>query len=86
MKSKSFFAAFIFVVILGIGLVCAYTAYSVSNTAESAIIAAGSFVIALIISSAIKIADQWPCTPIHRILRLTGKSHQLAGSLPVISC
>ena len=75
MKSKSFFAVFIFVVILGIGLVCAYTAYIVSNTAESAIIAAGSFVIALIISSAIKIADPWDKFVVLRL----GHFHSLRG-------
>ena len=57
MKSKSFLAVFIFVVILGISLVGVYAEYGVANTVESAIIADGSFVIALMISSAIMIPD-----------------------------
>lgn len=59
MKSKSLFAVFIFVVILGVGLAVAYAMYGVLNIVESEIIAAGAFVVALMISSAIKIADPW---------------------------
>jgi regulator of protease activity HflC (stomatin/prohibitin superfamily) len=59
MKSKSIFASVIFFVILGIGGAIAYTAYSASNMAEAEIIGAIAFVVALYISSAIKIADPW---------------------------
>ena len=59
MKSKSLFAVFIFVVILGVGLAVAYAMHGVLNIVESEIIAAGAFVVALMISSAIKIADPW---------------------------
>ncbi|MEO8820649.1 MAG: SPFH domain-containing protein [Ginsengibacter sp.] len=53
MKSKSLFSGFIFVIIIAIGLVWARSLYSNSTIAGSA------FIIALFISSAIKIADPW---------------------------
>jgi len=56
MKSKSLFSAFIFVIILCVGLVGAYAA---QNTVASTIVAATGFVVALVISSAIKIANPW---------------------------
>lgn len=59
MKSKSLFAGFIFVIIVAIGLVWAHSIYSTTNIAETAIIAGSAFIIALIISAAIKIADPW---------------------------
>jgi len=59
MRSKSVFAGFIFVVIFGVGLAWAYNVYSVSDATETVIISAASFIIALIISSAIKVADPW---------------------------
>jgi len=74
-KSKSLFAGFIFVVILGIGLAWASAVYSASNIAESAIIAVTAFVVALIISSAIKIADPWDKAVVLRL----GNFHSLRG-------
>ena len=60
MKSKSLFSVFVFIVIFGIGLIVAYAMHGVNNTIESAIIITGiAFAIALIISSAIRIADPW---------------------------
>jgi regulator of protease activity HflC (stomatin/prohibitin superfamily) len=59
MKSKSLFASVIFIVILGIGLALSYAAYSSSNIVGAEIIGGASFLIALIISSSIKIADPW---------------------------
>src|SRR5580704_16111621 len=59
MKSKSLFSFFIFVVILGIGLAGAYAVYDVANVGKSVIVAAIAFLVALIISSAIKVADPW---------------------------
>jgi regulator of protease activity HflC (stomatin/prohibitin superfamily) len=75
MKSKSLFAAFIFVIILGIGLVWAYAVYGVSTTTESKIIVAGFFMIALMLSSAIKIADPWDKAVVLRL----GHFHSLRG-------
>ncbi len=59
MKSKSSFSVLIFVIIFGIGLAIAYSLYGAANTTEGAIIAGIAFVIAMIVSSAIKIADPW---------------------------
>lgn len=59
MKSVSLFSSFIFIVIFGLGLVWAHAAYDPSYTAESTIIGVASFVAALLISSATKIADPW---------------------------
>jgi regulator of protease activity HflC (stomatin/prohibitin superfamily) len=59
MKSKSLFGAFVFLVIFAIGLAVAYITYNGSNSVQSEIIAGAFFLLALIISSAIKIADPW---------------------------
>jgi regulator of protease activity HflC (stomatin/prohibitin superfamily) len=59
MKSKNVFGGFAFVVIFGIGLFCAYAAYDPVAMTDSIVIAAGAFIFALLVSSAIKIADPW---------------------------
>jgi regulator of protease activity HflC (stomatin/prohibitin superfamily) len=59
MKTKSSFSVLIFFVILGIGVALAYANYDVQNSAEAIWIGAISFLAALFVSSAIKIADQW---------------------------
>jgi regulator of protease activity HflC (stomatin/prohibitin superfamily) len=75
MKSKSLFAVFIFVIILGIGLAAAYATYDVSNPGESTVIGVSAFVVALLISSAIKIADPWDRAVVLRL----GHFHSLRG-------
>jgi regulator of protease activity HflC (stomatin/prohibitin superfamily) len=59
MKSKSIFGGFIFVVILAIALLIAYSVYDVSDRTESMVIGISGFLLALLISSAINIADPW---------------------------
>ena len=59
MRSQSFFPVIIFIIIFGIGLLWANSAYKVSDTSEGTIIGIGSFFVALLISMAIKIADPW---------------------------
>jgi regulator of protease activity HflC (stomatin/prohibitin superfamily) len=59
MRSKNVFGGFIFVVIFGIGLFGAYTAYDPVAMTASIVIGAGAFLLALLVSSAIKIADPW---------------------------
>jgi regulator of protease activity HflC (stomatin/prohibitin superfamily) len=59
MQSKNVFAGFTFVVIFGIGLYAAYTAYDPIAMTASIVIGAGAFLLALLVSSAIKIADPW---------------------------
>jgi regulator of protease activity HflC (stomatin/prohibitin superfamily) len=75
MRKGSSFAALIFIVILGIGVGLAYTTYRVSASAESLWIGGVAFVIALVLSSAIKIADQWEKAVILRL----GKFRALKG-------
>jgi regulator of protease activity HflC (stomatin/prohibitin superfamily) len=59
MRSKSIFAGFIFVVILAAGLGWAYSVYNVTDSTETVVISVASFIVALLISSSIKIADPW---------------------------
>ena len=60
MKSKSLFSTLVFVIILGVGLLVAYATHHVYNSFDTLIIImATAFVFALIIASAIKIADPW---------------------------
>jgi len=59
MKSKSIFGGFIFVVILVVTLLIAYNVYDVSDRTESIAIGVSGFILALLISSAINIADPW---------------------------
>jgi regulator of protease activity HflC (stomatin/prohibitin superfamily) len=75
MRKSSSFASLIFIVILGIGVGLAYASYIVSANAESAWIGVIAFVIALVVSLAIKVADQWERVVILRL----GKFHSLKG-------
>jgi len=75
MKSKSIFSGFIFIVLFGGGLAGAYAAYRPADSMASVAIAAGSFLVALLIASAIKIADPWDRA---MVLRL-GHFHSLRG-------
>ncbi|HLZ86788.1 MAG TPA: slipin family protein, partial [Puia sp.] len=59
MRSKNVFGGFIFVVILGVGLFAAYAAYDPVERTASIVIGTGAFLLALLVSSAIKIADPW---------------------------
>jgi regulator of protease activity HflC (stomatin/prohibitin superfamily) len=59
MKTKSSFSVLIFFVILAIGIALAYASYDAQAKAGAIWIGMISFLVALIISSAIKIADQW---------------------------
>jgi regulator of protease activity HflC (stomatin/prohibitin superfamily) len=58
-----------------VGFMWASSVYSPSNISESAIIAAGAFIIALIASSAIKIANPWDKAVVLRL----GKFQSLRG-------
>src|SRR5659263_385929 len=76
MKTKSSFSVLIFFVILAIGLALAYTSYDVQDSTGAIWIGVISFLVALIISSAIKIADQWE----KAVYKRQGKFHALKGS------
>ncbi len=75
MRSKNVFSGFIFVIIFGGGLAWARAAYNPSNIAESVIIAVLALVLALFISSAIRIADPWSKAVVLRL----GKFQSLRG-------
>ena len=59
MKQNRSFAILVFFVVLGIGGALAYSKYRVAANAEAIGIGIGAFVLALIIASAIQVADQW---------------------------
>ncbi len=59
MKSKSMFGGFIFLVIFAAGLFVAYGLYSPEHMTGSLAVGISAFLLALLISSAIKIADPW---------------------------
>jgi len=69
------FSVFIFVIIFGIGIAIAYSVYEASNVLKSEMIAVTAFVLAMIISSAIRIADPWDKAVVLRL----GKFHLLKG-------
>jgi regulator of protease activity HflC (stomatin/prohibitin superfamily) len=75
MKSKSLFSAFIFAVIFGIGLAIAFATYGGSSATQSEFIAAAAFLLGLLISASIKIADPWDKAIVLRL----GHFHSLRG-------
>ena len=75
MKTKSSFSVLIFFVILAIGIALAYANYDVQNSTGAIWIGAISFLVALFVSSAIKIADQWEKAVVLRL----GRFHSLRG-------
>ena len=75
MKTKSSFSALIFFVILVIGIALAYSSYDVQVRTGAIWIGVISFLVALIVSSAIKIADQWEKAVVLRL----GRFHSLRG-------
>jgi regulator of protease activity HflC (stomatin/prohibitin superfamily) len=75
MRKSSSFAALIFIVILAIGAALAFAMYGVTANPESIWIGAIAFVIALAVSLAIKVANQWERVVILRL----GKFRALKG-------
>jgi regulator of protease activity HflC (stomatin/prohibitin superfamily) len=69
MKTKSSFPSLVFFVILVIGIALAYTRYDVQARTGAIWIGSISFLVALIVSSAIKIADQWEKAVVLRLGR-----------------
>lgn len=59
MRSKNVFGGFVFIIIFGIGLVASHAVYDPIDMTPAIIVGASAFIIALFISSAIKIADPW---------------------------
>jgi regulator of protease activity HflC (stomatin/prohibitin superfamily) len=69
MRNQNSFPVIIFFVILGIGIVWARMVYDASNVATSTIIMVSAFVVALLISIAIKIANPWERAVVLRLGR-----------------
>ncbi len=75
MRKSSSFATLIFIVIFGIGVVLTYTMYNASANVQTAWIGVIAFFVALFVSLAIKVADQWDKAVILRL----GKFRSLQG-------
>jgi regulator of protease activity HflC (stomatin/prohibitin superfamily) len=75
MKSKNFFPTLVFFVVLGIGIFIAIPANESLGSAGSITIGIISFIIAILLASSIKIADQWNKVVVLRL----GKFHSLRG-------
>jgi len=75
MKQNRSFAMLVFVVILGIGAAFAYARYRIADSSEAIGIGIGTFILAVIVSSAIQVADQWDKAVILRL----GHFHSLRG-------
>jgi regulator of protease activity HflC (stomatin/prohibitin superfamily) len=75
MRQNRSFAILIFFVIFGVGSALAYVRYRVEANLEACGIGIGAFVIALVISSAIQVANQWDRAVILRL----GHFHSLQG-------
>ena len=67
MRRPSSLPGLIFVIIFGVSLVLAYSTFVRANYSESLSIAVVGFVVAIIVSSSVKIADQWERTVILRL-------------------
>jgi regulator of protease activity HflC (stomatin/prohibitin superfamily) len=75
MKTRSSFSGLIFFVIIVIGALFTYMSYKAQNMPGAIWIGVITFVVALIVSAAIKIADQWEKAVVLRL----GKFHALKG-------
>jgi len=85
MKTTDSFATLIFVVILSIGVGLTYAMYGISANWESISILIGVFITALLIFSAIRIADQWNRAVVLRLGRFRAvKGPGLFFIVPII--
>jgi regulator of protease activity HflC (stomatin/prohibitin superfamily) len=75
MRTASSFAILVFIVIVGIGGGLAFAAYRDTAPTESVCIGAIAFVIALVASLSIRVADQWDRAVVLRL----GQFHSLKG-------
>lgn len=75
MKQNKSFSILIFVVIIGIGAALAYARTKTGDTIGAAQIGSAAFIIALVISASIQVADQWDRAVVLRL----GHFHALKG-------
>ena len=72
MKNQSLFSTLLFLVIVALGIALTY---SMKDTGGAVIIGFGSFILALVVATATKVADQWNRAVVLRL----GKFHLLRG-------
>jgi regulator of protease activity HflC (stomatin/prohibitin superfamily) len=75
MKQNRSFPILVFIIIFGIGTAFAFSRYKAADSFEALGIGIGAFVVAMIASSAIQVADQWDRVVILRL----GHFHALKG-------
>lgn len=75
MRKKSSFEVLAFIIIVVVGIALSYMLFGVDAKTENTLFIAGSFIVALFVSSAIKVADPWDRAVILRL----GKFHKLKG-------
>jgi len=75
MRQNKSVASLVFILILGLGAVLAYARHGAAINPEFVGIAVGAFILAMLASSSIQIADQWDKVVILRL----GKFHALKG-------
>jgi len=75
MRQNRSFAVLVFFVILGVGAALAYARYGIGSNLEVGVIGVAAFILALAVSSAIQVADQWNRAVILRL----GHFHSLRG-------
>jgi regulator of protease activity HflC (stomatin/prohibitin superfamily) len=75
MKQNRSFPILVFVIIFGCGAALAFSRYKAADNFEALAIGIGAFVVAIIVSSAIQVADQWDRVVILRL----GHFHALKG-------
>jgi regulator of protease activity HflC (stomatin/prohibitin superfamily) len=75
MRQNKSFASLVFILILGLGAVLAYARHGAAINPEFVGIGVGAFILAMLASSSIQIADQWDKVVILRL----GKFHALKG-------
>jgi regulator of protease activity HflC (stomatin/prohibitin superfamily) len=72
MKSKSSVSVLIFIVIFGLGAGWAYAMYNVGDDMASTVIGVVAFIVAMFVSSSIKIADPWDKAVVLRLGKFQG--------------
>ena len=75
MRPTNSFATLVFIVILAIGAALAYAMYGISASWESNRLIAAALIVAIVVSFATKVADQWDRAVVLRL----GRFHALRG-------
>ena len=75
MRKKSSFEVLAFIIIVAAGIALSYVLFGVDARTENTLFIAASFIVALFVSSAIKVADPWDKAVVLRL----GKFHKLKG-------